>query len=301
MLRRRLSQSILVLVGLAVFGFGVAAGAEAGALHKRPARRCNKHHRCHQTKSTRSAVARCRRHHRCQQTKSTTTTTPTTITATTATGPTTTTTTTTTTPTTTSTTPTTTTTTSAGTIPGCTPVPPPSTETSQCQFVAYTTGYGWWDNTPPGSSTISYPVIHQTAGGTGTYADPITLAVGHEIVNGQDIPEFTPGTIWYIPNFRRYFIVEDSCGDGNDPQNEACWDLAGDPADGAANPGAQVWLDLWTDGSQVSESVSNACEDAITDNHVAIMNPASDYAVVPGSIDGPSGCTQQYGDSIVTG
>jgi hypothetical protein len=179
-------------------------------------------------------------------------------------------------------------------IPNCSPVPPPSAETSQCQFLAYTTGYGWWDNTPPGSSTISYPVIHQTAGGTGTYADPITLAVGHEIVNGQDIPEFTPGTIWYIPNLRRYFIVEDSCGDGNDPQNGPCWNLS------QANPGAQVWLDLWTDGSQVSQSTSNACESAITDNHVAIMNPADDYAVVAGSIDGASGCTQQFGDTLVT-
>jgi hypothetical protein len=185
-------------------------------------------------------------------------------------------------------------------VPSCSPVPPPSTQTSQCQFLAYTTGYGWWDNTPPGSSTISYPVIHQTAGGTGTFADPITLAVGHEIVNGEDIPEFTPGTIWYIPNFRRYFIVEDSCGDGNDPQNEACWDLNGDTADGSAPPGAQVWLDLWTDGSQVSQSTSNWCESAITDNHVAIMNPADDYAVVAGSIDGASGCTQQYGDTLVT-
>jgi hypothetical protein len=179
-------------------------------------------------------------------------------------------------------------------MPSCSPVPPPSTQTSQCQFLAYTTGYGWWDNTPPGSSTISYPVIHQTAGGTGTYADPITLAVGHEIVNGQDIPEFTPGTIWYIPNLRRYFIVEDSCGDGNDPQNGPCWNLS------QANSGAQVWLDLWTDGSQVSQSTSDACEDAITDNHVAIMNPADDYAVVAGSIDGASGCTQQYGDTPVT-
>ena len=206
--------------------------------------------------------------------------------------------------TTTSTTPTTTTTTPVGgTIPGCNPVPTspaPDPETSQCQFEAYTTGYGWWDNTPPGSSTISYPVIHSVADGTGTYADPITLAVGHEIVGGQDIPEFPAGSIWYIPNFRRYFIVEDSCGDGNKPQNEACWLLSGDKADGSAPAGAQVWIDLWTDGSSVSENASNNCEDAITDNHVAILNPASDYAVVAGAIDGTSGCTQQYGDTLVT-
>src|SRR5512135_1310636 len=39
---------------------------------------------------------------------------------------------------------------------------------------AYTTGYTWFDNTPPGSGEISHPVLHAKAGGTGTYADPIT-------------------------------------------------------------------------------------------------------------------------------
>ena len=51
----------------------------------------------------------------------------------------------------------------------------------------------------------------------------------------------------------------------------------------------------------MSKSVSNNCEDDITANHLAIMNPASNYAVVAGSIDGSSGCTQQYGDSITSG
>ena len=271
-MRGRLAQSLLVLVGLVALGSGAAAAA-AVSKHSQQAP-CQRHRRCPKTTTTSAPP------------KTTTTTPPPTTTTD---------------PPTTTTAPPPTTTASGGTIPACTPVPPPSTETSECQFTAYTTGYGWWDNTPPGSSTISYPVIHQVAGGTGTYSDPITLAVGHEIVNGQDIPEFTPGTLWYIPNLRRYFIVEDACGDGNDPQNEACWKLSGDPADGSADPGAQIWIDLWTDGSQDSKSTSNACEDAITANHVAIMNPASDYAVVAGSIDGASGCTQQYGDSIATG
>jgi len=274
--RRRLKQSIFVLVGLVALGSGAAAAAAV---------------------SKRSRQAPCQRNRRCPTTTTTTAPHKTTTTApppTTTTDP----------PPTTTTAPPPTTTTSGGTIPGCNSVPTnpaPDPQTSQCQFEAYTTGYGWWDNTPPGSSTISYPVIHQTAGGTGTYADPITLAVGHEIVNGEDIPEFPAGTKWYIPNFRRYFIVEDSCGDGNDPQAEACWSLKGDKADGSAPAGAQIWIDLWTGGQNASESTSNNCEDAITDNHLAIMNPASDYAVVSGDIDGASGCTQQYGDSIVSG
>lgn len=189
---------------------------------------------------------------------------------------------------------------SSGTIPACTPVPPPNAQTNQCDYTAYTTGYGWWDNTPPGSTAISNPVIHQVAGGTGTYADPITLAVGHSISGSTDTLEFPAGTIWYIPNLRRYFIVEDTCGDGNKPQDEACWDLSGDAADGSAPAGAQIWIDLYTDGSDVSQATSNNCEDAITANHLAIMNPASDYTVVSGSVDSSSGCSQQYGNTIVT-
>src|SRR5262245_24304576 len=38
------------------------------------------------------------------------------------------------------------------------------------------TGYSYFDNTPAGSSLISHPVLHRYAGGSGSYADPITLA-----------------------------------------------------------------------------------------------------------------------------
>lgn len=160
-------------------------------------------------------------------------------------------------------------------------------------FTAYTTGYGWWDNTPHGSTDIAYPVIHKTAGGTGTYADPITVAVGHVITNGVDTPDFAPGTIWYVPNLRRYFIVEDACGDGSTPQDEPCHDLA------TAPQGAQVWLDLWVDGSQMTQAESNACEDAITGLNSVIENPAPNYAVVAGPVAGAT-CSQQYGNTLVT-
>ncbi len=160
-------------------------------------------------------------------------------------------------------------------------------------FTAYTTGFGWWDNTPPGSTDIAYPVIHKTAGGAGTYADPITVAVGHVITNGVDTPDFAPGTIWYVPNFRRYFIVEDACGDGSTPQDEPCHDLA------TAPQGAKVWLDLWVDGSQMTHAESNACEDAITGLNSVIENPAPNYAVVAGPVAGPT-CSQQYGNTLVT-
>jgi hypothetical protein len=64
--------------------------------------------------------------------------------------------------------------------------------------------YGWPDNTPPGNS-IAYSQIHQTAGGTGTYDDPITFAT--------DSNEEAPGTVVYIPDFLKYVIMEDACAE----------------------------------------------------------------------------------------
>lgn len=63
--------------------------------------------------------------------------------------------------------------------------------------------YGWPDNSPPGNA-ISDPVIHMNgAGGTGTYADPITFAT--------DSMEEPKGTIIYVPAFLKYGIREDTC------------------------------------------------------------------------------------------
>jgi hypothetical protein len=174
--------------------------------------------------------------------------------------------------------------------PGGSPVPP--TGSPARDLTAYVTGYDYWDNTPPGSPIISNPVIHTVASGTGTWQDPTTVAVGHSIINGQDILDWPAGTRFYIPNLRRYFIVEDTCGDGPDPQDEPCHDLS------TAPPGAQTWLDVWVDGSQMSQSAANNCEDKITHLQLVIESPAADYAVVPGSIAGSS-CTQQYGNTVV--
>lgn len=33
------------------------------------------------------------------------------------------------------------------------------------------TGYSWQDDTPPNSGTISHPILHKQAGGTGTYGE----------------------------------------------------------------------------------------------------------------------------------
>ena len=168
------------------------------------------------------------------------------------------------------------------------PVTAPVSNGSEVRVTAYTTGYGWPDNTPPGGA-ISNPVIHSTAGGTGTYADPITLAVGHSIISGQDILDYAAGTKFYIPNLRKYFIVEDTCGDGNQPQNGPC------------HTGYQghVWVDMWVGGQGLSSQGTLACEDTITDLHTIIENPASNYAVVPGPVYSGT-CATQFGETVVT-
>src|SRR5580692_8695053 len=57
------------------------------------------------------------------------------------------------------------------------------------------TFYGWDDNSPPGNAIAypagSFPTVHTAAGGTGTYADPITYAT--------DKSEIPIGTRLYAP------------------------------------------------------------------------------------------------------
>lgn len=175
-------------------------------------------------------------------------------------------------------------------VPPPTPTPPPAS--GETRLTAYVTGYGFPDNTPP-SAEISNPVIHSLAGGTGTYGDPITIAVGHSISGGKDTLDYAAGTRFYIPALRRYFIVEDTCGDGSSPQNGPC------------HTGYQghVWIDAWVGGTQKrgtseASAVLN-CEDTITDLHLVIVNPAANYAVVSGSVYSGS-CFAPAGDTVLT-
>jgi len=74
----------------------------------------------------------------------------------------------------------------------------------------YLTFYGWPDNSPPGGA-IAYPqnggspTVHNTAGGTGTYADPITFAT--------DEAEFPVGTVLFAPVIEKYLVMEDDCAE----------------------------------------------------------------------------------------
>lgn len=68
------------------------------------------------------------------------------------------------------------------------------------------TFYGYPNNDPPGDA-IAYPKIHQVAGGTGTYDDPVTVAILTERNGGN----WTPGTRMYVPSLKKYLIVENEC------------------------------------------------------------------------------------------
>lgn len=81
--------------------------------------------------------------------------------------------------------------------------PPTAPAVASPQLVqAQCTFYGFPDNCPPSAAT-AYEIVHSLAGGTGTWADPITYA---------GFAAFTPpGTMIYVPQLRKYFVMEDDC------------------------------------------------------------------------------------------
>ncbi|QUQ72282.1 discoidin domain-containing protein [Kutzneria sp. CA-103260] len=124
----------------------------------------------------------------------------------------------------------------------------------------FLTFYGWWDNTPPGGD-ISYPQIHDTAGGSGSYSDPITFAT--------DSGELKPGTKVWVPRVRKYFIMEDSC-----EECSADWNGKG------PNGGPKLrHLDLWLGGKGGNAMDAIDCEDALT-HYNADNTPTMEPVVV---------------------
>lgn len=118
--------------------------------------------------------------------------------------------------------------------------PPPATTTSPASpasgrvLSVFVTFYGAVDNDPPGSTAIAYPQVHRRAGGTGTYADPITFATHYHAT-------YPPGTRIYVPRLAKYFVMEDDC-------------RCDQPRD---------HVDLWAGGVGTDRGVL-ACEDRLT-------------------------------------
>jgi hypothetical protein len=132
------------------------------------------------------------------------------------------------------------------------------------------TGYSFQDNTPPSSAIVSAPIMHKTAGGTGTYANPITVAVPGHASDGD--MAWKGGTRFYLPTVQRYAIVEDS---GASP----------------APSGQDGHLDMWVDGQGGSKSASDSCMDKITGAGIpAIMNPPPGKPVIVGPITSNGTC-----------
>jgi hypothetical protein len=182
--------------------------------------------------------------------------------------------------------------------PKAAPAPAPVLPQSSNERIVnttYTTAYTWYDNTPAGTTAISHPVLHKTAGGTGTFEDPITIAVGHSLATGQDVLDFPAGTKVYLPDVRRYFIVEDTCGDGNDPQGGPCHQ--GVNANGT---NSSIWIDMWIGGQSMNASGANGCASKVTNVNTAVFNPASNYVVAPGAgVIHDGKCDAGYGNALV--
>jgi len=178
------------------------------------------------------------------------------------------------------------------------PAAPAATAQSSSERVVtttYTTAYTWFDNTPAGSATISHPVLHSSAGGTGTFEDPVTIAVGHSLATGQDVLDFPAGTRIYLPDVRRYFIVEDTCGDGNNTQGGPCHQGAN-----ANGTNSTIWIDMWIGGQGARAGAADECASKVTKVNTAVFNPASDYAVARGAgVIHDGQCDAGYGNALV--
>lgn len=178
------------------------------------------------------------------------------------------------------------------------PAPAPAVPSSSSERIvttAFTSAYTWYDNTPAGSAAISHPILHKTAGGTGTYNDPITIAVGHSLATGKDVLDFPAGTRIYLPDVRRYFIVEDTCGDGDEPQGGPCHQGVN-----VFGTNSTIWIDMWIGGQSLSSQAADNCASKVTDVHTAVFNPASNYVVAPGAgVVHDGKCDAGYGNTLV--
>ncbi len=139
---------------------------------------------------------------------------------------------------------------------------PSATSNVGATQTVYFTGYGYPDNDPPGSAAIALPSIHQRAGGTGTYADPITVAV-------KKGGAYQPGQRFYFPELKKYGIVEDWCASCSATQ-----------------------LDLWVGGDGSNDSQVLACESTITGNHPVVIDPKEGLPTESGDIATSSACAK---------
>jgi hypothetical protein len=109
---------------------------------------------------------------------------------------------------------------SASATPEAAPIPTTTQATTTAAAAASTavsrevkfTFYGAADNDPRGSRAVAHPEVQAEAGGTGTYDDPLTMAV--KVTNTT----FGPfGGEFYVPGVKKYFVYADECGSPDNP------------------------------------------------------------------------------------
>jgi hypothetical protein len=133
---------------------------------------------------------------------------------------------------------------------------------SEARVSAWITGYSYWDNSPPGSGAIARPVVHDKAGGTGTWDDPVTIAVGRSGGSWR----YAPGTRIYLAGLKKYAVVEDLCG--------AC----------GSGHGGRPHLDVYVGGATTSRGAAAQCAMKITAVQDIVVNPGKGYPVSPGEV-----------------
>jgi hypothetical protein len=167
--------------------------------------------------------------------------------------------------------------------------PAPAAET--IVTIASTTAYALREKTPAGGQGRP----NGAGGATGTYSDPITVTAGNAKAAAHTGLDVKAGTLIYLPDVRRYFIVDDSCGEGTGPQGSPC--RQGDDADDATST---IWIDMWLGGRSMSAEEADNCAARVTEVQAAVLNPASNYAVAPGTGVIHDGiCDAGYGNTPV--
>ena len=86
------------------------------------------------------------------------------------------------------------------------PTPAPLLVADEMRMTAYTTGYSYWDNTPPGGADISNGVIHTKAGGMGTFKITITRCGRARHGGRQRHARLCGGHEILHPNLKRYLV-----------------------------------------------------------------------------------------------
>ena len=162
----------------------------------------------------------------------------------------------------------------------------PSGNGQQKSIKTTITWYGYNDNSGQtenqyGSADIAYPknggypTLHNLATeGKGTYTDPVTFAAPN-----KDLKKSFPiGSIIYVPLVKKYFIMEDECGD-TDPQ-------------GCQN--GTNHADLWMGPQHASNGTKlDDCEGNATPGSpsTVIINPSATLAVDTGVMFQNNKCT----------